>query len=131
MTTKHVFALFAVFASVAIQAQSRELSFTGYKTGNAQRQWDKLQRVSARKAYFSDDKIELNIDQNYNLTVVSKSFLPNNGIVYRCKDQAQREVTVTLINNERMFLYSDDKRFEVHFNAPLIAKTHEMYADLD
>ncbi|RZJ65809.1 MAG: hypothetical protein EOO50_12405 [Flavobacterium sp.] len=131
MTTRHVLTLFAVFAAIAVEAQSKELSFTGYKTGNSNLQWNKPQRVNLRKAYFSDEKIEFHIDRVYKLSVVKKTDLPNNGVVYICKDQMQQEVTVTLISNQRMFLYCEGKRFEVDFNSPLIPKTREMYADVD
>lgn len=131
MTCKHFLALFTVLATIVVTAQTKEFSFNGYQTSNARQQWNGLQRVNLRKANFSEDRIDLTIDRAYKLAVVNKTHLPNKGVVYLCKDQAQRDVTVTLIAGERMFLYADDRRYQINFTPPVIAKPRELYADID
>lgn len=131
MTCKHFLSLCSALATIVVSAQTKEFSFTGYQTSNQQQQWNGLQCVDLRKARFHENRIELTVDRNYRLSVVNKTHLPNKGVVYLCRDQMQRDVTVTLIGSERMFLYADGKRYQISFNAPVIAKSREIYADAD
>ena len=131
MTYKHFLALLALLGAFMASGQNRELDFSGFQASDSEMHWQNVKRISPRKAKFSDSKIVLALDRNYQLSVQSKKNLPEGGVVYRCKDQQQRDVTITLIGNERMFLYSGKQRYQVTFNNPIVASTQRSYAESD
>ncbi|MBD3582629.1 hypothetical protein [Flavobacterium selenitireducens] len=131
MTYKHFLVLLALVGPFTISAQYKELDFSGFQVSDAQMHWQNVKRIVPRKARFSDSQIVLALDRNYQLSVHSKKNLPDGGIVYLCKDQQQRDVTITLIGNERMFLYSGKQRYQVTFSNPIIASTQRSYAESD
>lgn len=131
MTYKHFLVLIALSATFVVSAQTKELDFSGYQASAPDMHWKDVKRISPRKATFSDTKIVLHLDKAYQLTVHSKNNLPDGGIVYRCKDQQSNEVTITLISDERMFLYSGKERYQVTFNQPIVASSQTSYAEND
>lgn len=115
MNMKAVSALF-VLASFAAFSQPKVYMFDDVQRRNDKQQWDMyLTGDEDCVAYFSEDEIAMNIDRLYHLTIITTTHLPDNGVVYLCKDEKQRDVTVTLIGNERMFFYAENKRFLINF----------------
>lgn len=131
MTCKHFLALFALLGTFVATGQTREYDFNGFQTSDSNMQWASVQRLTPRKVKFSDSKININLDRKYQLIVKSKKNLPNGGVVYLCKDQQMKDVTITLIANERMFLYSGADRYQVTFNHPIIASAQNSYAEAE
>jgi len=131
MTCKPFLALFALLATFVVSGQSKEFDFNGFQTSDANMKWENTKRLSPRKARFSDSRIAFALDRNYQLSVQSKKNLPDGGVVYLCKDQQLRDVTITLIGHERMFLYAGNQRFQVTFSHPMIASAHGSYVDND
>ena len=131
MTCKHFIALFALLATIVASGQTKEYDFNGFQTSGANMRWAAVKRIAPAKAKFSDSKIVLMLDRKFALDVKSKTNLPDDGVVYLCKDQQSRDVTVTLIANERMFLYSGADRYQVTFNHPIVASAQNSYAEND
>ncbi|RZJ71184.1 hypothetical protein [Flavobacterium sp.] len=131
MTCRHFVALFALLTTVVVSGQAKEFDFSGFQTSDSNMKWQSVKRVNPRKAQFSQDRITFSLDKIYKLVIVSHQDLPDGGIVYRCKDETKKDVTVTLIGNDRMFLYYGVNRYQITFNHPIIASTQHSYAESD
>jgi len=70
-----------------------------------------LQSVS-----FTANEINLKVDKEYHLSIVSKTDLPDKGTIYLCKDEQTNPVTVMLIDDSKMYFYSKNKRYLIHFD---------------
>ena len=103
-------------ASTSVFSQSKSFTFSEIKARNNQQQWGKSQIVSTRTACFSPTEITLDVDKNYHLNIISRTDLPKKGVIYLCTDDAANSVTVMLINNVKMYLYSKSKRFLINFD---------------
>jgi hypothetical protein len=124
-------ALFALLAAFAVSGQTKEYDFSGFQTSDSNMKWLAMKNVGARKAKFSDTKIVFSLDRIFQLSVIDKKDLPNGGKVYRCRDERKKEVTITLIGNDRMFLYSGTDRYQVAFSHPIVASAQQSYAESD
>ena len=82
-------------------------------------------------ANFSEKEIEVYIGHNYRLDIVKETHLPDDGVIYLCKDEQQHDVTVMLIGDDKMYLYDDQKRFLINFAKPFAITSNRSYADLD
>jgi hypothetical protein len=61
-----------------------------------------------------------------------QTHLPDKGIIYLCKDEKQNDITVMLIDDEKMYLYNDSKRFLINFNEPVaMGNFQKSYVDAD
>ena len=109
-------------------AQNKVFTFCQFQTRNNVQQWGKLENISEQMVHFSPLAIDLNIDKKYHLTILSKTDLPNNGAIYLCNDEKSNPITVTLIDNSKMFLYSKTKRYQINFD-PM--KSMDIVADTD
>lgn len=132
MNIKPLFVLYAVLMTICSVAQKKEFSFTQFQIRNSAQQWEKPFRITPRTVRFSANDIDLKIDKQYHLHIVSTTYLPDNGVIYLCKDEKQKNVTVMLIADSKMFLYSDSKRFQIDFDQPVAITAREnYYADAD
>lgn len=128
MNIKPVFFFLFMFLSCGANAQYKVYSYNQVQTRNAIQQWGKSQNICNQKAEFTAREINLNIDESYHLTIVSKTDLPENGTIYLCKDEKSNPITVMLIDDIKMYLYAKTKRFLINFQAP--AKLNQL-ADTD
>ena len=113
MNYKPLFLFFIAFISVNLSAQKKVYTFSEFQSRNSLQQWDKCKKVEKQTASFTNDEINLFVDKNYHLKIVSKTLLPDNGIIYLCKDENLNNVTVMLLNDDKMFLYNNTKRFKI------------------
>lgn len=97
-------------------AQHKVFAYSQIQSRNEVQEWGKAQNIGDQVARFSPEEIDLNIDKKYHLTIVSKTDLPDNGIIYLCNDEKSNSVTVVLFDNSKMFLYSKTKRFQINFD---------------
>ncbi len=116
MTLKKLLPLFLIFLTLAVSAQNRTFAFSEIQTRNDKQQWGHSQNVGAQLARFTPTQIEVKADTDYHLNIVSKTDLPDNGVIYLCKDEKSNPVTVMLIDNVKMYLYSKTKRFLINFD---------------
>jgi len=116
MRFKILLPLFIVLFSMTVTAQSKSYSFCEIQSRNNLQQWGKSESVGDRVAHFSPTEINLNIDKDYRLSILSKTTLPDNGVIYLCKDEKANPVTVMLFDNLKMYLYNKSKRFLINFN---------------
>lgn len=114
--------------SISTIAQNKVFTFCQFQTRNNVQEWGKLENISEQMVHFSPLAIDLNIDKKYHLTILSKTDLPNNGAIYLCNDEKSNPITVTLIDNSKMFLYSKTKRYQINFD-PM--KSMDIVADTD
>lgn len=128
MNPKSCLALVIVLFSLSVNAQMKVFSFSHFQTRNSVQQWGKCESTGEQLVHFSPEGIDLKIDRKYHLTILSKTDLPNNGVIYLCNDEKSNPVTVTLIDNSKMFLYSKTKRYQINFD-PM--KTTDVVADTD
>lgn len=105
---------FIVFAS-ACMAQCKVFTYNQIQTRNEVQQWGNIQTIAPQNAEFSENEIKLQADQPYNLTVISKTDLPDKGTIYLCKDEKSNPITVMLFDNIKMYLYAKTKRFLINF----------------
>ena len=101
--------------SFCAHAQRRVYSYNQIQSRNDIQEWGKFQTITTQNAEFTASEINLNIDKNYHLTIVSKTDLPDNGIIYLCKDEKSNPITVMLFDNIKMYLYAKTKRFLINF----------------
>jgi hypothetical protein len=116
---------FIVFASTCM-AQCKVFTYNQIQTRNEVQQWGNIQTIAPQNAEFSENEIKLQADQAYNLTVISKTDLPDKGTIYLCKDEKSNPITVMLFDNIKMYLYAKTKRFLINFQH---AKTASSLAD--
>ena len=105
--------LVTIFASTS--AQNRVFSYSQVQSRNSVQEWGKAQSVGQQSVHFSCEAIDLKIDENYHLTIVSKTDLPDNGAIYLCNDERSNPVTIMLIDDNKMFVYSKTKRYQIKF----------------
>lgn len=123
MNMKALITLLALAACPCF-AQPKVFMLDAVHSRNAQQQWqESLKTDEDCVAYFSDTEISMNIDRLYHLSIVSTNQFTNDGTVYLCKDQNGRKITITLIDNDRMFVYDGDKRMMVEFEKTGIPAT--------
>lgn len=115
MLFKKLSYLLAVLLPLISAAQHKVFSFDQVQSRNELQEWGKVERISDQIVEFTGDQIKLKIDKNYQLTVISKTNLPDKGIIYLCKDEKSNPITVMLIDDIKMYLYAKSKRFLINF----------------
>jgi hypothetical protein len=100
--------------------QHKIFSFDQVQSRNELQEWGKVEKLSNQTVEFTNDKINLKIDKNYQLTIVSRTNLPDKGIIYLCKDEKSNPITVMLIDDVKMYLYAKTHRFLINFKSPVI-----------
>jgi len=129
MTFKNLYLVaLTIVLPLATSAQHKAFSFNQIQTRNSLQEWGNFQYISEQIAEFSESNINVSVDKKYNLVIISKTNLPNNGIIYLCKDEKDNPITVMLIDNIKMYLYDKTKRFLINFNK---VKTNSVLADSD
>ena len=108
--------LFILFFSATLFAQDKIYTFNEIQSRNSLQQWEKGEAIGNRTVHFSPSEISVNIDKDYHLSIISKTSLPDNGVIYLCKDDKSNPVTVMLFDNIKMYLYNKTKRFLINFN---------------
>jgi hypothetical protein len=132
MSVKSLLALSITLFSFHAFAQSKVLCFNEIQCRNDKQQWEKSQKIDKRTVQIFDETIEIKLDKDYVLNIISSTLLPNAGVIYLCKDGNQDDVTVTLINNQKMFLYSRNHRYQITFNHPEgIQLGNSAFAEID
>ncbi|RTY92384.1 hypothetical protein [Flavobacterium sp. GT3R68] len=117
MKFKKLLPLFVALLTLCVSAQNKTFSYSKIQTRNEVQEWGEKETIQKQNVSFSADKINLNIDKKYCLTIISKTHLPDKSIIYLCKDEKSNPVTVTLIRNTKMYLYSKSKRFLINFDS--------------
>jgi hypothetical protein len=115
MSLKNLFYFIVAFLPLKGIAQHKVFSYNQIQTRNDFQEWGKIENISNQTVEFSADNIKLKIDKNYQLTIVSKTNLPDKGIIYLCKDEKSNPITVMLIDDIKMYLYAKSKRFLINF----------------
>jgi len=128
MKTKNLLSLIIALVAFVASGQNRVFSFSQVQSRNSVQEWGKVQNISERRVYFTSAQIDMSIDKKYHLTIVSKTDLPDNGIIYLCNDEKSNPVTVMLIDNSKMYVYSNSKRYLINFD-PM--KTSDLLAETD
>ncbi|MBF0695256.1 MAG: hypothetical protein IR153_09385 [Flavobacterium sp.] len=93
-------------------AQDKTFTFNQTQIRISEAQWESQAEESERTVLFSNNKIGLQFrDEIFDLSIVSIRLLPENGAIYLCKDQFQKDITVMLITDQKMYVYNDRKRY--------------------
>jgi len=116
MLIKKLIYCFILIASLSSLAQNRVFTYSQIQTRNGDQEWSAIKNVSEQSVSFTCDEINLKVDKNYHLNIISKTDLPNNGVIYLCKDEETNPVTVMLIDDSKMYLYSKSKRYLINFD---------------
>ena len=116
MLIKKLIYCFILIASLSSLAQDRVFTYSQIQTRNDDQEWSAIKNVSEQSVSFTCDEINLKVDKNYHLNIISKTDLPNNGVIYLCKDEETNPVTVMLIDDSKMYLYSKSKRYLINFD---------------
>lgn len=116
MRLKMLLTTILILFSLNLAAQQKSFAFSEVQSRNEQQQWNNIQNVGNRVASFTPTEINLNVDRDYCLQIVSKTDLPDKGVIYLCKDDKSNAVTVMLIDNIKMYLYSKTQRFLINFD---------------
>ena len=114
--------------SLSISAQNRVFTYSQIQSRDNEREWSITENVGGQSASFTTNEINLKVDKNYHLSIISKTDLPDNGIIYLCKDEETNPVTVMLIDDSKMYFYSKNKRFLITFDD---SKTVSLVSDTD
>jgi hypothetical protein len=115
MNHKNQYFLLLSLLTISVQAQYKVFSYNQIQSRNEIQEWGNTQYISPEKAEFGANEINLKIDRNYHLTIISKTDLPNKGTIYLCKDEKSDPITVMLFDNIKMYLYAKTKRFLINF----------------
>jgi len=128
MTSKSLFFFITVLFFFSANAQQKVFSYNEIQSRNDIQEWGKCETITTQKAVFSANEINLKIDKNYHLTIISKTDLPDKGTIYLCKDEKSNPITVMLFDNIKMYLYAKTKRFLINFQS---TSNLSQLADLD
>ncbi|NHM07936.1 hypothetical protein G4D82_11940 [Flavobacterium sp. CYK-4] len=115
MKLKNLYFLLTTLITLSVQAQYKVFSYNQIQSRNEIQEWGNTQTISPEKAEFGANEINLKIDKDYHLTIVSKTDLPNKGTIYLCKDEKSDPITIMLFDNIKMYLYAKTKRFLINF----------------
>lgn len=119
------FSFFILLFTTALFAQDKIYTFNEIQSRNSLQQWEKGEIIGDRTVHFSPSEINVNIDKDYRLSIISKTSLPDNGVIYLCKDEKSNPVTVMLFDNLKMYLYNKTKRYLINFNpASIVASAN-------
>lgn len=128
MRLQKILYLLVLTISTFANSQNKTFTIDQVQARSNSQEWAPTKTIGENLVLFSKSEINLNIDKKYNLTIISKTDLPNKGIIYLCNDEKSNLVTVMLIDNIKMYLYSKTKRFLINFeNTSLLNLT----ADVD
>lgn len=116
MLIKKLIYCFILIASLSSSAQNKVFTYSQIQTRNDDQEWSVIKNVSEQSVSFTCDEINLKVDKNYHLNIISKTDLPDNGVIYLCKDEETNPVTVMLIDDTKMYLYSKSKRYLINFD---------------
>jgi hypothetical protein len=114
--------------AIGASAQNKVFSFSQIQSRNDIQQWRNAETICEQSVHFTANEINLTVDKSYHLTIISKTDLPDKGVIYLCNDEKSNPVTVMLIDNIKMYLYSKTKRYLIHFD-PVTAQNN--VADTD
>lgn len=115
MNTKGLSTVFVLLISGGVFSQPKVFLYEEIQTRNKKQQWENTREIYTRAAWFYADSIEVMADRFYRLAIVTITKLPDDGFVFLCKDQNQNDITVTLIGDDRLFLYDGQKRLLINF----------------
>ena len=116
MLIKKLIYCFILFASLSSTAQNRVYTYSQIQTRNDDQEWIVTENVCGQSVSFTCNEINLKVDKNYHLNIISKTDLPDNGVIYLCKDEEINPVTVMLIDDDRMYFYCKNKRYLINFD---------------
>ncbi|KAB1154756.1 hypothetical protein [Flavobacterium luteum] len=119
--------LLLLIASFA-NSQNKTFSIDHVESRDNNLEWTLIKNIGEQMVHFSKSEINLFIDKRYHLTIISKTDLPEKGIIYLCNDESKNLVTIMLIDNIKMYLYSKTKRFLINFENKKLLK---LTADID
>jgi hypothetical protein len=117
MSFKSLFYFIIALLPCVGTAQHKIFSYDQVQSRNELQEWGNAEKISTQTVEFTSDKINLKIDKNYQLTIVSKTNLPDKGIIYLCKDEKSNPITVMLIDDIKMYLYAKTHRFLINFKS--------------
>ncbi len=123
MKLKQLLPLFCILFSLSGFAQCKVFTYNQIQSRNEVQQWGNIQTIAPQRAEFTDNEIKLQADQEYHLTVISKTDLPDKGTIYLCKDEKSNPITVMLFDNIKMYLYAKTKRFLINFQHAATSST--------
>jgi hypothetical protein len=103
-------------ASLSSIAQNRVFTYSQVQTRDEHQVWNIIENVCLQSVSFTANEINLKVDKEYHLSIVSKTDLPDKGIIYLCKDEQTNPVTIMLIDDSKMYFYSKNKRYLIHFD---------------
>jgi hypothetical protein len=113
-----------IFTCAGANSQPKAYSFQDIQCRDNKQQWQEFLKADEDcVAYFSEEEIALNIDRLYHLKITSTTHLPNGGVIYLCKDEKQQDMTITLIGDDRMFVYNKETRFQINFLQRQVVQT--------
>lgn len=115
MKIKSIFFLFLII-STCVFSQNKTYTFNQFQVRNEVQQWGNVEKICAQTVHFTDQEIDLSIDQKYHLNIESKTDLPDKGIIYLCKDENLNPITVMIFGNSSMYMYTKNKRFLIYFD---------------
>ena len=108
-------------ASTPSSEQNKTFTFSHTQVRNNVQQWENKMEKKQQTVSISDCKIDLQVsDEQYHLDIVTTTHLPDNGVIYLCKNEQLHDITVMLISDEKMYVYDDKKRFLINFSQPLV-----------
>lgn len=128
MSLQKILCLLVLIITTFANSQNKTFTIDQVQARNTNQEWTLTETIGEQLVRFSKSEIDLSIDKKYHLTIISKTDLPDKGIIYLCNDEKSNLVTVMLIDNIKMYLYSKTKRFLINFeNTKLLGLT----ADID
>ena len=116
MNCKPLFFLLAALLSTSAFSQKKMYTYSEFQTRNSTQQWDNCKQIGEQIAVISAGEIQINVIKDYRLSIVSRTHLPENGVIFLCKDQLLNDVTVMLLNDDKMIVYDRADRFMINLN---------------
>jgi len=113
MNFKLLFFLLSALFTIASYSQKKMYTYNEFQTRNSNQEWDNCKQIGEQLAIVSATEIQVNIHKNYRLSIFSRTHLPENGTIFLCKDESNKDVTVMILNDDKMIVYDRADRFMI------------------
>jgi hypothetical protein len=112
-------------------AQQKLFTFREFSCRNGSGDWQPAVKTGEKIFRIDGEQIDLAIDKPYRLHIFQTTYLPNSGAIHLCTDADGNRVTVMLVNDQKLFLYAENLRYQISISPLKALPLRAAYADAD
>jgi hypothetical protein len=124
-------ALIAAVLAFTADARSQTYFYDQIQQRDSNHHWLEPVYIGNQKASITGSTIDLTAKERYRLSIISKTLLPGNGMIYLCKDSNLQDVTVMMMPDGKMIIYDATDRYLIDLQKPIVQRSARGLADSD